>query len=265
MLFRPASLPVCFALCLAPLCAHVQAAPAAPAIPPPALIDPGARALFTQMVAAQKSLGSFKITVDADDRSGETVLPGTRSRTTVLFSAPARAAVTQTLDGKPLGELLSDGSALTRVDTRHKEYRRDRLPAAGAAAIVITQVGNLGVLPRSYADPGGLSALLTVSGLIAVARGQAEDPIGGVPVESVVARIIGSDAAEGTFTFVIGQSDHLLRRVIISGTPAAAKPAAPRTLTHTETITALQVNPPVPASAFAYKPGAGFKNITAPR
>lgn len=262
MPFRPALPPLSLALLLMPCLLPAQAAgPAPPAALPPPIVDPAARRLFTQMVAAQQALSSFTVTIDAQDQSKGHVLPHSQTRTLVAFAVPARAAATQTLDGKTLGELFSDGAVFTRVDTRHKEYRRDALPAAQAARLVETQIGNLGLLPRSFADPGGLLSLLNAPGLIAVARGALADPVNGVPVDSVVVRLVGSDAGQGTFTFVMGQSDHLLRRVSVDEASPARKSGTPPAVTHTETVTALQVNPPLPAAAFAYKPQAGFKKV----
>ncbi len=278
MLIRPALLPACAALAsltgpaqaaAAPPNAAVRSAPAPPnaavrsAVPVvPAIIDPAARTLFTQMVAAQKALRSFVVTIDMQDQSAGAVLPRSQGHSRIAFSAPARAAVTLAQQNKTLGQLYSDGATFTRVDTQHKSYRQDTLPAAKAAAIVSTEVGSLGLLPHSYADPSGLLGLLTASGLVAVARGTVAGPVDGVPVDSIVARLVGSDTAEGTFTFVMGHSDHLLRQVILhQALPAVASRPA-RDLTHTETVTALQINPALPASTFAYKPGAGFKKIT---
>ncbi len=279
---RPALLPpVCLALALLPLTGYAQAAtpaptdaarpqaapvpPATPAVPIPAIIDPAARDLFTQMVAAQKALHSFVITIDAQDQSAGAVQPRSQGHSRIAFAAPARASVTLAQQNKVLGQLYSDGKIFTRVDTRHKSYRQDALPAAAAPRIVSTEIGNLGLLSHSYADPGGLIGLLTASGLVAVARGTVAGPIDGVPVDSVVARLVGSDTAEGTFTFVIGQTDHLLRQVIVHEAVPAGPSGPARDQTHTETITALQANPALPASAFAYKPAAGFKKVASPR
>lgn len=280
----PALLPACLAFALVPLTGPAllaapspggalppasspqtaAAPPGAPAALPPAIVDPAARALYMQMVNAQKALHSYAITIDAQDQSAGAVVPRSRGHSRIAFSAPARAVVTLAQQNKMLGALYSDGTTFTRVDTQHKSYRQDTLPAAAAARIVTTEIGNLGLLPHSYADPGGLLGLLSASGLVAVARGTVSGPVDGVPVDSVVARLVGSDTAEGTFTFVIGQSDHLLRQVIVHEVRPAGASGPARSRTHTETITTLEVNPALPASAFAYKPGAGFKKLTSP-
>lgn len=272
MFARPAWLPACLALVPFFVSAQAVAArPAAPAshaarpasaAPSPAIIDPAARDLFTQMVAAQRALQSFVVTIDAEDQTGGKAVPRSQGQSRIAFSAPASVAVTVAQQGKTLGQLFSSGTTFTRVDTRRKEYRQDALPAADAPRIVGAEIGNLGLLPRSFADPSGLLGLMTASGLVAVARGTIAGPINGVPVDSVVARLIGSDTAEGTFTFVMGQGDHLLRQVIVHEVFPASKSGAARDLTHTETVTALQTNPALPASEFAYKPGSGFKKVT---
>lgn len=263
MPIHPALPAACLALALVPLTTHAQAAAPSPsAAPTPAIIDPAARDLFTQMVAAQKALRSFVVTLDMQDQSGKSVLPQSKGHSRIAFSAPARATVTLAQQNKTLGQLWCDGTTFTRVDIRQKSYRQDALPAAEAIRIVSTEIGNLGMLPHSYADPNGLLGLLSASGLVAVARGTVAGPVAGVPVNSIVARLIGSDTAEGTFTFVIGQSDHLLRQVIVHEAFPKGASGPARDLTHTETVTALEVNPSLPASTFTYKPGAGFKKIT---
>jgi len=237
----------------------------APAALPAPLIDPAARDLFTQMIAAQKALRSYVLAIDTQDQTGASVLPRSQGHSRIAFAAPALATVTLAQQNKVLGQLYSDGRIFTRVDTRHKAYRQDTLPAADAARIVSTEIGGLGMLPHSYADPNGLLGLLTAPGLVAVARGTAAGPVAGMPVDSIVARLIGSDTAEGTFTFVMGKSDHLLRQVIVHEAFPKSASGPARDLTHTETVTMLQVNPSLPASTFAYKPGPGFKKTSSPR
>lgn len=267
MLIRFALPPLCLLLAWTPLNAWAQAAAPSPAAlsasaaPVPPIIDPVARHLFLQMAAAQKGLHSFAVTIDAQDQSGKSVLPRSRGRSNIAFSAPASASVTLIQGNKTLGQLLSDGVTFTRIDTAHKSYRQDALPAGAGAHLISGEIGNLGLLPRFFIDPSGLAGLLSAPGLVAVARGAIAGPVDGVPIDSVVARIIGSDTAQGTFTFVIGQSDHLLRQVIVQETPPPDAHGHAKDLTHTETVSALQANPSLPASTFAYKPQAGFKKV----
>lgn len=256
---RPALLSACAALALVPLMARAQSASA----PVPAIVDPAARALIMQMAAAQQALHSFVLTVDTQNQVGASARPRPQTHSQIAYSAPARAAVTLSQHGKTLVQFFSDGTASTTVDIQHKSYRQDALPAGEAARIVAAGIGSPGLLPGFYADPGGLLNLLSAPGVVAVARGPEMEPMGGVPVESVVTRTVGSNAAEGTFTFVIGQSDHLLRQVIVHETAPAGKSGPARDLTHTETVTALEANPSLPAALFAYKPGRGFKKIGA--
>lgn len=256
---RPALLTACAALALAPLAARAQSASA----PVPAIVDPAARDLITQMAAAQKALHSFVLTVDTQNQVGATARPRPQTHSQIAYSAPARAAVTLSQHGKAIVQFFSDGAVSTTVDIQHKSYRQDALPVGEAARIVAAGIGSPGLLPGFYADPGGLLNLLSAPGVVAVARGPEMEPVGGVPVESVVTRTVGSNAAEGTFTFVIGQSDHLLRQVIVHETAPAGKSGPARDLTHTEIVTALEANPSLPAATFAYKPGRGFKKISA--
>lgn len=254
--------------------ARAQAAPAPasapppavlpdPAAPPPPIVDPIARHLFLQMLKAQLALRSFVVTIEAHDQTGSSADRGSQTESRIALAVPARAAVSASQGGKVVGEVFSDGASLTVVDGRRKEYREDALSAASAPGIVSARIVALGLLPQCYAAPVSLAPLLRAPGLVAVARGTVAGPVNGVAVDSVVARIIGGDTSQGTFTFVMGQGDHLLREVIVQQAPPPDAPKSARPTTHTETVTALQINPDLPASAFAYTPGKGFKKLAA--
>lgn len=216
-------------------------------------IDPQARILLDEMVAAHQALSGVRATVTMQDLGAA----GGPARTvTLAFHRPnqARAAIADKTGS--LAQFSTDGKNLVAYSARDKQYTRQAAPTGpDAIAAVLSQTRAL--LPILLARPAILTRLLVQPGVRVAGAGVGV--VDGVAVDIVT--VTPSARSRGShlmLSLAVGRKDHLLRRLMES---APVSQAGPRSA-HTETVTRLKADPPLTARDFAFTPPPGAKKAT---
>jgi len=227
---------------------HAQAAPA------PTTLNPDANNVLNQVIAAQKALTGLSATIVVTGME----LDGTpvRGKTIMLaFQRPNLAKVTVSGPSGPLRQISTDGVTATMLSVPEKQYISGAAPAAFLLPIILSQAKEL--LPPSLADSAALTNLMYQPGT--TARVGLSTTLGGVAVDTLVIATPLDARAKIKITLAFGHDDHLLRQFIEVAT--ATRSGKVQSLTHTETVTSLTVNPSFSASDFAFTPPAGAKKV----
>jgi len=215
--------------------------PAKPALQ----MDPKARELMDQMVAAYKALDSYSAIVELAGM-GAANLP--KQRAIIAFKKPNRVNVQVTTSTGTV-KLVSNGTNLfVQVSDIKAEYVKTAAPSGEMAIAQLLQsvrASGPGLTPL-VAGASPLEGM--ADDLKSVSVGPA-DTVDGVAVETVVGQL-EAGPSKGTITFAIGRDDHLLRRVVLTSITGQ------RTVTLTETHTSVKANPAGMAFIFTPPPGA---------
>ncbi len=212
-------------------------------------IEPRARQLLEQMAGAYASLNSYSgaITVRDDSQPG-----AGEQRVTIALRKPDRVAIVTRDKTGGWRRVVSDGKHLYLVssqDTGHYRKRslQPRVPGFYQALSVggnkVSGALFLGQSPYQGLHENVLSLRVGPPGTVS-----------GVAVETVTATLKSPPGLSATYA--IGKSDHLLRRLVLSGTVKG------KTGKHTETHSNIQANPPLPPSLFRFTPPPGSEAVS---
>ncbi len=236
-----------------------QPAPVAPPVSASA-IDPQVRTLFSQAVAAHQALSSlYAMIAHVSTGSG----PAANSVLTIrlVYKKPGYAKVVVSAPAGQIVQFLSDNKSLTLYAVQPKQYRVQPIPAgADPVALILSQARAL--LPRLLGNPAAINDLLAQPGISAsVVSPSSATPahVGGVAVDTVTVVLPAPDGSKATFTFDIGKTDHLLRR--LTENASLISQGKPQSFTVTETVTLLKANPALTAASFTFIPPPGVTKI----
>lgn len=223
---------------------QAQATPA----PAKSTIDPQARAIVEQAVAAHQALTSLSATLTLQNSGG----PPPVETVTVAFQRPGLAKATVSDKTGVLRQFFADGKALTAFDAHANSYVTQPAPGGGSAGLAFALGQSRAISTQFFAAPENLNGLMSQPG-VRIALGP-KAAVGDIGTDTVVATLGGARGGV-RITFAFGADDHLLRR--LSFTPTGPHGGT----THTETVTSLTANPMLTAADFAFTPPAGAKKI----
>jgi outer membrane lipoprotein-sorting protein/peroxiredoxin len=223
---------------------QAQATPA----PAKSTIDPQARAIVEQAVAAHQALTSLSATLTLQNSGG----PPPVETVTVAFQRPGLAKATVSDKTGVLRQFFADGKALTAFDAHANSYVTQPAPGGGSAGLAFALGQSCAISTQFFAAPENLNGLMSQPG-VRIALGP-KAAVGDIGTDTVVATLGGARGGV-RITFAFGADDHLLRR--LSFTPTGPHGGT----THTETVTSLTANPMLTAADFAFTPPAGAKKI----
>lgn len=229
-------------------------------------IDPKAKQLFGEMTAAYQKLGSFSVTITTDvTDSTNASLPTVQNSFTseVLLRRPDQAVVK--IKGKETEtQVVGDGKFLygMKVDTPN-QFVKEAIPKMEGGNGVLATImfanqlsgeGNVGPSPFVLA---GLDLMQGLSEQMKSLSFGPSTTIDGVAAKTVVA-VQSSPEGESKLTFVIAESDRLLRQVrfehSVQGRVAGQM---------TETYTRLQPGAATTEQTFSFTPPAGAQQVAA--
>lgn len=230
--------------------AHAQAAQ----------VDPQARQMLDEMLAAYPALHSYSATIEVTDTVGKNPR-GSVQTTRVVFRRPNEARVVS--DGtQGHTEVVSDGTNIYEWEPPTKPGAKPTYhtePSDGQADGVTTawRLGGLGgtLFNDLAAEQRFIQGMASMPGLISLTLGP-EGKMDGVPTQTII--IAWKDApAESVFTFSIGKSDHLLRRLNM----AYRMPGKAAKVIKVEKESHVRANPKLDATVFhfALPPGSKLK------
>ncbi len=232
---------------------HAQAAPA------PAMLKPTPKNVLDQVIAAQEALTGLSATIvvtgaelDGTPIGGKII--------TLAFQRPNLAKVTVSGPSGPLRQVITDGATATRFSVPEKQYTTEMAPAAFLLPIILGEAN--AYLPFTLAAPSSLTGLMEQPGMTASVG--LSSTLGGVTVDTlVITESFDSRAkhskAKLKITLAFGHDDHLLRQFIEAVT--MTRNGKVQSLTHTETVTSLIVNPSFSTADFVFAPPPGVKKV----
>lgn len=233
--------------------------PAAPATPAAPALDPQVKTLLDQTVTAQKALASLTATLSITTVGGAQVDPGQTIMLSVDKSLGANAAVSDPTG--PVARIVSDTKSLTIYDVHAKKYQTQALPAGSPAAAVVLS-SSRSVLAQLMARPEALDQIATQKGVAAAVGASAT--VSEVQCDTMAFTPPASgNGSQTVITVAVGHDDHLLHQISFVVTSPAAGAEAAKTITHTETVTALSTAPTLTAADFAFTPPAGATKAVA--
>ncbi len=237
--------------------------PSASAVPlaSPAVVDPQVATLFSQAIAAHQALSSLYATITLVSTGSQ---PGANSSQTIklAYKKPGSAKVAVSGPTGPIVQFYSDGKTLTQYIVHTKQYGVQPVPV-GAQTIPLILNQARALLPRLIGNPAALNELLAQPSISAsvTRRPSASSLVGGVAVDTVTVLLPAPDGSKATFTFDVGKTDHLLRR--LTENASLTNKGQPQTFTVTETVTNFRANPPLTAASFSFVPPPGVTKIKA--
>ncbi len=207
-------------------------------------IDPQARALMDQMIAAYKGLKSYSGTAELVSTG---VSDAIKQKATIAFQRPNQVDVEVT-SAQGTAKLVCDGTTLfVRISEFKTQYIKNAAPTSQTAiAGMLQSLGAAG--PGLTPLVAGVDPLPPGEKLKSLTVGQPET-LDGVPVETVIARP-EAGLSEVTITLAIGRDDHLLRGLTLTETRNND------TITLAETHTNVKANPALTSFKFTPPPGA---------
>jgi len=215
-------------------------------------VDPKARELLTEMTQAYQSLRSYAATVEIVASAGVTM---NKSSSTVSYKKPNLAVI---FTESPSGtfKTIADGKAIyiTKPGDKKEYERMPTKDAAGVIAMAIRSGGAsaTGLFPFVAAGSDPFILLSHILNSLTVLK---SDTVAGIPVDVVQAVETAPGLQDATMTIAIGHTDRLIRRVgFLSGDGNAI----------VETMTDVQVDPPLASNLFHFTPPAGAKSIPIP-
>ena len=221
-------------------------------------IDPQARTLLDEMVAAQQALTGLKATVVVQDYGAAS---GREQTVTLAFRRPDQARVAIADQTGPLVQFSTDGKDLTVYSVHDKQYTRQD-PPTGPDAIAEVLGQSHALLPTFLSRPAILTRLLVQPGVQVAGGG--EDTVGGVAVDIVtVTPAVKRGTPRLTLSLALGRKDHLLRRLTesIPVSRVGQKTMQFQSAMHTETVTRLAADPRLTARDFAFTPPKGVTKM----
>jgi len=226
-------------------------------------VDPKARAVLDQMVAAYKGLTAFheKMSFKASGSGANEIMENNSPHSLELrLQKPNKLWINQT--ERRMGKLtrrqvVSDGANLWRWEGESNTYSRSKAPDSFAGIPNLPDdMPELDILFRGE-DP--LKKLNSDAGNVTVALGQPMK-VGDVDVDVVEIKITPQDAPfSATIRFLIGQKDHLMRGLVFEGN--GKNPATGQEMNFKAEMTNELVNPAptFTAADFAFTPPPGAK------
>lgn len=248
-----------------PPASMTQPAPmAAPAV------DPQVTALFQQTIAAHQALKALTATLMFP--APEQPKAVTRM-VTLAYQKPNRAKVVVAASDGSGAQFFSSGRTVTVYLVKNKTYQVQPVPP-GIDVIPALLDQAHALLPHLLGHPEALNALLAQPGVKATLGPLYEGgttrkkTVAGVTVDTVIATLPAPGGGKATFTFDIGETDHLLRQVAEDAdfTVQTKETQIKETqISQIETVTALSANPALTAADFTFTPPLGVKKIAAPK
>ncbi|MDQ2686256.1 MAG: DUF2092 domain-containing protein [Armatimonadota bacterium] len=221
-----------------------------------AKVDPQARQVLDAMMASYPALHSYSATIEVTDTVGKNPR-GSVQKTHIVFQRPNEALVVS--DGtEGHTKVVSDGTTLYEWEPPAKPGAKPtyHTESADAQAEGVTTAIRLGERGGSFVkdliiDDGFLTKLSSMPELNSLTLGP-EGTTDGVPTQTVI--FAWKDApGESVFTFSIGKSDHLLRRVNM----ACRIPGKAAKVIKVEKNSHVQANPKLDAATFDFTPPPG--------
>ena len=207
-MFRlPLALTVALSLImLAPPMAHAQAA----------ALDPAAKTVLDQFIAAQKALTGLSATIVVTGRE----IDGTpvKGKTIMLaFQQPNLAKVTISGPSGPLRQISTDGTTGTIFSVPGKQYTSEAVPSTFLLVFVVLGKAEE-ILPTLLALPEILTSWMSQPGTKASVG--LSSTLNGVAVDTLDIALPLDPRAKIKITMTFGHDDHLLRQVIeaVTGT-----------------------------------------------
>lgn len=199
------------------------------------------RQVMQEIRQAYDKVQSLRATVQL--KMGETFV------TSVRFVRPRQFSVQVTQNGKPVQSFVSDGTTYTQYDPERKEYVQQ--PVKQDEPII-----------GAYLSFAGFAAAALEPQFGQILEGFAQQNFdkvqqkGTQKVGNTPCRVVELSGQGGTMTLFLGQKDGLVYRMVFKSRDGE---------TYEELVTAMQVNTPVPSTAFAFKPPAGAQKREAPQ
>ena len=222
--------------------------------PPPAQVDPQAKATLAAMTAAYKALKSYSATVVIESTGGT---QAQKQTVTLSFLRPGRARVETSDETGAVMQSVVNGSGLFLASLRDKQYVEQPAPPASSAIPAVLSQARGTLLPTLAGSPDFLSRLFTQPG-VAVKLGPPAT-VAGVQTDTLVMTLPSEPGSQVKLTLSVGRDDHLLRR--LTENVHSTRGGQARNLMHVETVTEQSVNPALAASDFAFVPPAGVKKV----
>ncbi len=244
-----------------------QTAPSAPLVPPPSApvvpsagsagIDPQAITLFNQTIAAHQALSALKATITL---SSAGLGADTNQTVALAYKKPGSAKVAVSGPAGPIVSFFSNGKTLTLYLVKQKKYRVQSVPP-GAQTIPLILDQSHALLPHLLGHPEALRGLLAQPGVTASVSTTLPSAVSSVAVDTIAVVLPAPDGSKATFTFDIGRTDHLLRR--LTENASLTNKGKRQAFTRTETVTALSATPGLTAADFTFIPPPGVTKIKA--
>jgi len=237
--------------------------PSSPVAPSasPAGIDPQVVTLFNQAIAAHQALPALSATMT---RVFTGSAAGANSNQTIklAYKKPGYAKVAVFGPAGLIVRFYSNGKTLTQYIVQTKQYGVQPVPV-GAQTIPLILNQAHGLLPRLLGNPAAINELLAQPNISAsvTSNDTLPAPVGGVDVDTVTVLLPAPDGSKATFTFDIGKTDHLLRR--LTENASLTNKGKPQAFTVTETVTTLSANPVLTAADFRFTPPPGVTKAKA--
>lgn len=232
------------------------AAPITPAVPAAPALDPQVKTLLGQITAAQQALTTLTATLSVTTVGTPQADPGQTMMLSMDKSLGAMAAVSD--PNGPVARIVADSKSLTIYDVHAKKYQTQPLPA-GISATAVVFSSSRSVLAQLMAQPDELTKIATQKGVTATLGASAT--VGDVACDTMILTPPASQRGQTVITVAAGHDDHLLRQITFVVTPAGGDAA--KTITHTETATALSTTPTLTAADFTFTPPAGVDKAVA--
>lgn len=241
-----------------------QPGPSQPTPQPQASVDPKAREIFNQMVAAYMGFGKFSVVISSTMEPLTNPPPeGVEAKSfksRISYQRPDKAEISIE-DKQDTTRTVFDGANLFSVKAKDtsKYFKQpvpggEPIPAAIQLAAAAAGVGTPSPGPLMV---GGFDLLKALGPNVKYLNLGQPATIDGTEVETVV---IGQGLLQGEnkITLSVGKTDHVLRRIVIEGFNGT-KPVLKFTESHTEINTA----PTFAEKAFTFTPSPGAKEATA--
>jgi len=230
--------------------------PPAPA-PPAGKIDPDAKKVIDQMVAAHQAIKTYSGKLVFFQKQG-----GRAEETTTTLSFVRPNTIKITTAGGPAGTItrsvISDGKQVyaTSSEDTASYIKVDALPNEGniARAMQQTNGGGTGLFLLLLTDPKAQDKVLGKN--LTSLESLPDSKVADVDVKVVKAVLNFPQGPPMAATFSIGKGDSILRAVSLA--PGAATGAEPAFMV-TETYSDIKVNPTLADSTFTFTPAPGAK------
>jgi thiol-disulfide isomerase/thioredoxin/outer membrane lipoprotein-sorting protein len=193
------------------------------------------RQVIQDIQQAYGKVQSLKATVQM--KMGETFV------SSVQLQRPKQFVVRVSQNGKTIYSFTSDGKTFTTYDVQNKSYQQQEVSADSPLVGGHLQFAGFAAMAMEPQYGKMLEGFFQQSFDRAQAKGKQK--VGNVPC-----RVVELTGKGGTMTLYLGEKDGLVYRMVYK---------MPDGDTYEETVTALQLNPAIQKSVFAFNPPAGAK------